>query len=144
MKHPGWVSADDIIEVGVDVTTGIDVPNELLMSPVTERLDKHEEIRVLAEEKESTRLQERVSVLEGSNMRLRRELAEERERADCIWHHMGTMTVTRSGMNPEAIEEMINQRVAKALAEHEANRNVGPVVESESQNGDDDRNGRGN
>ncbi|GJR03909.1 reverse transcriptase domain-containing protein [Tanacetum coccineum] len=47
------------------------------------------------------------------------------------------MTITRSGMTPEAIKELINQRVAEALAAYEANHAAGLVVESESQNGDD-------
>ncbi|GKE29843.1 reverse transcriptase domain-containing protein, partial [Tanacetum coccineum] len=48
------------------------------------------------------------------------------------------MTITRSGMTLEAIKELISQRVAEALAAQEANRNAGLVVESQSQNGDDD------
>ncbi|GKC64460.1 reverse transcriptase domain-containing protein, partial [Tanacetum coccineum] len=51
--------------------------------------------------------------------------------------------ITRSGMTPEAIEEMITLRVAKALAEQEANRNLGPIIESKSENGDDNKNGNG-
>ncbi|GJV71134.1 hypothetical protein Tco_1491129 [Tanacetum coccineum] len=38
--------------------------------------------------RERTRLRERVSKLKGSNMRLMRALAEERERADSVWHRM--------------------------------------------------------
>ncbi|GJY42848.1 reverse transcriptase domain-containing protein [Tanacetum coccineum] len=56
------------------------------------------------------------------------------------------MTITRSGMTPEVIEELINQRVAEVLAAYEANRVVELAVESQSQNGDDDgnKNGGGN
>nr|GEX99235.1 putative reverse transcriptase domain-containing protein [Tanacetum cinerariifolium] len=36
-----------------------------------------------------------------------------------------TMTITRSGMTPAVIEEMINRRVAEALKAHEINRNLG-------------------
>ncbi|GKB27713.1 hypothetical protein Tco_0867114 [Tanacetum coccineum] len=56
------------------------------------------------------------------------------------------MTITRSGMTLEAIEELINQRVVEALAAYEANRAAKLAVESQSQNGDDDdnRNGGGN
>ncbi|GJX18418.1 putative reverse transcriptase domain-containing protein [Tanacetum coccineum] len=56
------------------------------------------------------------------------------------------MTITRSRMTPEAIEELINQRVVKTLAEQKANRNPGPIVGSENQYGDEegDSNGRGN
>ncbi|GKC11318.1 hypothetical protein Tco_1008100 [Tanacetum coccineum] len=66
-------------------------------------------------------------------------LADERERE----RDDSTMTITRSGMTPEAIEEMITRRVAEALAEQEANRNLGPIVESESENEDDNKNGNG-
>ncbi|GKD97481.1 hypothetical protein Tco_1381378 [Tanacetum coccineum] len=57
-----------------------------------------------------------------------------------------TMTITRSIMMPEAIEELINQRVAEALAVQEANRNVEHIVGSENQYGDEegDSNGGGN
>ncbi|GKE20447.1 putative reverse transcriptase domain-containing protein, partial [Tanacetum coccineum] len=91
------------------------------------------------------RMRERINVLERSNMRLRGALAEERERTDSVWRRMGTMTITCSGMTPEAIEEMITRRVTEALVEQESNRNLGPIVESESENGDDNenRNGRG-
>nr|GEV24825.1 hypothetical protein [Tanacetum cinerariifolium] len=56
------------------------------------------------------------------------------------------MTITRSDMTPEAIEELINQRVAEALATYEANRTAGLVVESQRQNEEDgnNRNGRVN
>ncbi|GJZ59071.1 putative reverse transcriptase domain-containing protein [Tanacetum coccineum] len=54
------------------------------------------------------------------------------------------MTITRSGMNHESIEELISQRVAETLAAQEANRNAGLVVESQSQNGDDDNGNGGN
>ncbi|GJS29203.1 hypothetical protein Tco_0489823 [Tanacetum coccineum] len=56
------------------------------------------------------------------------------------------MTITRSVMTPEAIEELINQRVGEVLAAYEANRAAELSVESQSQNGDDDDNGniRGN
>ncbi|GJX28383.1 hypothetical protein Tco_0236462 [Tanacetum coccineum] len=51
------------------------------------------------------------------------------------------MTITQSGMTPEGIEELTAQRVVESLAAHEANRNLGPIVESESENLDNDRNG---
>ncbi|GJS53253.1 hypothetical protein Tco_0626615 [Tanacetum coccineum] len=137
-----------------------------------------------------TRMRERISVLERSNMRLMGALAEERERADSVWRRMGyiqdelrqihssryydrmdfkrletfamrrlgyltvsrikshhvlclvyrTMTITRSGMTLEAIKEMITRRVTEALVKQESNRNLGPIVESESENGDDNEN----
>nr|GEZ77236.1 reverse transcriptase domain-containing protein [Tanacetum cinerariifolium] len=53
------------------------------------------------------------------------------------------MTITRSGMTSEAIEELIAQQVVKALAAYEANHVVGLVVESQSKNGDNGDNGSG-
>ncbi|GKB81126.1 putative reverse transcriptase domain-containing protein [Tanacetum coccineum] len=54
------------------------------------------------------------------------------------------MTITRSGMTPEAIEELISQWVAEALVAQEANRNAGLIGENQSHNGDDDDNKNGN
>ncbi|GKE91994.1 hypothetical protein Tco_1573089, partial [Tanacetum coccineum] len=54
------------------------------------------------------------------------------------------MPTTRSRITPEAIEELITQRVAEALATQEANRNVGNIVESGDENEDGDKGGNGN
>ncbi|GJT46096.1 putative reverse transcriptase domain-containing protein [Tanacetum coccineum] len=54
------------------------------------------------------------------------------------------MTITRSGMTPEAIEELINRRVEEALAAHEATRAANALeTENQSQNGSDGNNGNG-
>ncbi|GKA38981.1 putative reverse transcriptase domain-containing protein [Tanacetum coccineum] len=50
------------------------------------------------------------------------------------------MIITRSGMSPVAIEEIITQRVTEALAAQEANRAARLEVESQSQNGDEGNN----
>ncbi|GKA28170.1 hypothetical protein Tco_0714338 [Tanacetum coccineum] len=55
-----------------------------------------------------------------------------------------TMTITRSGMTPEAIEELVNRRVEEALAAHEATH--GENVNGGNGNGrneNPDENGRG-
>ncbi|GKC07439.1 putative reverse transcriptase domain-containing protein [Tanacetum coccineum] len=52
------------------------------------------------------------------------------------------MPTTRSGMTLEAIEELIAQREAEALATYEANRNIENIVESGDEN--DNGNGGGN
>ncbi|GKA13366.1 hypothetical protein Tco_0693012, partial [Tanacetum coccineum] len=53
-----------------------------------------------------------------------------------------TMTITRSGMTPEAIEELVNRRVEEALAAHEATRAANALeAENQSQNGSDGDNG---
>ncbi|GKC71286.1 hypothetical protein Tco_1117169 [Tanacetum coccineum] len=54
------------------------------------------------------------------------------------------MTITLSGMTPEAIEELVNRRVEEALAAYEANRAANALkAENQSQNGSDDDNGNG-
>ncbi|GKE21103.1 hypothetical protein Tco_1432615, partial [Tanacetum coccineum] len=58
------------------------------------------------------------------------------------------MTITRSKITPEEIEELISQRVAKALSIYEATRAANYLeAESQSQNdndGDDGNGGNGN
>ncbi|GJV09665.1 hypothetical protein Tco_1351206 [Tanacetum coccineum] len=54
------------------------------------------------------------------------------------------MTITRSGMTPEAIEELVNRRVEEALAAHEVTRAANALeAENQSQNGSDGGNGNG-
>ncbi|GKF02949.1 hypothetical protein Tco_0029872, partial [Tanacetum coccineum] len=54
------------------------------------------------------------------------------------------MTITHSGMTPEAIEELIAQRVAEALANYEMTRAANALeAESQRQNGNDGDNGSG-
>ncbi|GKB14894.1 hypothetical protein Tco_0848817 [Tanacetum coccineum] len=54
------------------------------------------------------------------------------------------MTITRSRMTPEAIEELIGHRVAEALANYESTRAANSLeAESQSQNGSDGDNGNG-
>nr|GEX26003.1 putative reverse transcriptase domain-containing protein [Tanacetum cinerariifolium] len=131
------------IKIEIDRVIEPEIPDDtlILVWRITdiEEDKRAREIRALADETEMTRLRKRVSMLKGSNMILRGDLAEERERADSIGRQ--TVTITRSEMIPEAIEEMITRRVAEALAEQEASRNLGPIVESESKNKDDKRMG---
>ncbi|GJS28217.1 putative reverse transcriptase domain-containing protein [Tanacetum coccineum] len=54
------------------------------------------------------------------------------------------MTITRSGMTPEAIKELVNQRVEEALAAYEATRAANALeAENQSQNGSDGDNRNG-
>ncbi|GJT05046.1 hypothetical protein Tco_0839508 [Tanacetum coccineum] len=54
------------------------------------------------------------------------------------------MTITRSGMTPEAIEELVNRRVEEALAAYEEARAANALEdENQSQNGSDGDNGNG-
>ncbi|GJW50530.1 putative reverse transcriptase domain-containing protein [Tanacetum coccineum] len=55
-----------------------------------------------------------------------------------------TMTITRSGVTPEAIEEFVNRCVEEALAAHEATRAANALeAENQSQNGNNGDNGNG-
>ncbi|GJX09001.1 hypothetical protein Tco_0198860 [Tanacetum coccineum] len=54
------------------------------------------------------------------------------------------MTITRIGMTPKAIEELINRRVKEALAAHEVTCAANALeTEDQSQNGSDGDNGNG-
>ncbi|GJT88447.1 putative reverse transcriptase domain-containing protein [Tanacetum coccineum] len=54
------------------------------------------------------------------------------------------MTITRSGMTPKAIEELVNRRVEEALAAYEEARAANALeAENQSQNGSDGDNGNG-
>ncbi|GKA88505.1 hypothetical protein Tco_0810269 [Tanacetum coccineum] len=60
-------------------------------------------------------------------------------------HYMSeNMTITRSGMTPNVIKELVNRRVEEALAAYEATRSANALeAESQSQNGSDGNNGNG-
>ncbi|GKC39705.1 hypothetical protein Tco_1052089, partial [Tanacetum coccineum] len=68
-------------------------------------------------------LLKQVASLERSNARLRSTMIIERARADRMrlrrLETFTNMTITHSGMTPEAIEELINQRVEEALDAYE-------------------------
>ncbi|GKE28957.1 hypothetical protein Tco_1444341 [Tanacetum coccineum] len=59
------------------------------------------------------------------------------------WHFhkrsfVRTMTITRFGMTPEAIEELINRRVEEAITAHEEARDADALeTKNQSQNGSD-------
>ncbi|GJU41446.1 reverse transcriptase domain-containing protein [Tanacetum coccineum] len=107
------------MEVRVDVVARIEILDGMLMIDVVEHLDQ----RVRGEEldcwwRERASLLDRVAALERSNTRLRDALRMESTRADRLQlrfkrlEAFAIMTITHSGMTPEAIEELINQRVA--------------------------------
>nr|GEV23798.1 putative reverse transcriptase domain-containing protein [Tanacetum cinerariifolium] len=59
-----------------------------------------------------------------------------------VEHLEQNMTITRYGMTPEAIKELVNQRVAEALATYEATHATNALeAENQSQNGSDNGNG---
>nr|GEX64387.1 putative reverse transcriptase domain-containing protein [Tanacetum cinerariifolium] len=84
--------------------------------------------------------------LRSENLKVHTLLCIERDRVDSLRLYVShsqeeTMTNTRSGMTPVAIEETINRRVTEALEAHEINRNLG--LENLNGNGNDG-NGNGN
>nr|GEU67969.1 hypothetical protein [Tanacetum cinerariifolium] len=113
--------------------------------------DQHAK-KLIADDKRSSLL-ERVTALKGSNTRLRDTLGESKTLDDKDFLDEESelsaldeiMTINHSGMNPEAIKELISRRVEEALVAQEANRNAGLISKNQSQNGDDDDNrSRGN
>ncbi|GJX71070.1 hypothetical protein Tco_0308241 [Tanacetum coccineum] len=122
------------MEVRVDVVARIDIHHAMLMPDAVERLEQRElEARSLITGKERASLLDQVASLERSNARLRGTMMMERN-----------MTITHSGMTPEAIEELINQRVEEALAAYEATRAANALeAEKQSQNGSNGDNGNG-
>ncbi|GKE17638.1 hypothetical protein Tco_1425215, partial [Tanacetum coccineum] len=116
--------------------------------------------------RERASLVEKIGSLRLEYLKVRAILSIERDRIDSIRWHMAlsqeefhqvrrdrddtrrrlrrTMTITRSGMTPEAIEELVNRRVEEALAAHEVNRAANALeVKNQSQNGSDSDNGNG-
>ncbi|GKA14283.1 hypothetical protein Tco_0693929, partial [Tanacetum coccineum] len=121
---------------------------------------------------ERTGLADRVRSLGRENLRVRALLCTERDHDNSLRRHMAlsqeefckvhrdrddtrrrlrrleslverTMTNTRFGMTPAAIEEMVNRRVTKALETREANRNIG-LGNYNDEGGNENGNGNGN
>nr|GEU31663.1 putative reverse transcriptase domain-containing protein [Tanacetum cinerariifolium] len=123
------------IEVGVDIDTGIDIPNGMHMPDAVEHLEHVEEglqdiYDHVRKDRDDTwrRLRRLESLLRG------------------IWDSVLSlnMTITRSGMTPEAIEELVNRRVEEALVAYkEAHAANALEAENQSQNGSDGENGNG-
>ncbi|GJY19836.1 reverse transcriptase domain-containing protein [Tanacetum coccineum] len=109
---------------------------------------------------------ERIDNLRLENLKVRAMLDIERDHVNSLRLHMSlsqeefcqvrrdhddtrgrlrrTMTITRSGMTPEAIEELVYQRVEEALAAHEVTRATNTLkTEDQIQNGSDGDNGNG-
>ncbi|GJZ09829.1 reverse transcriptase domain-containing protein [Tanacetum coccineum] len=129
------------------------------------------EARSLIVGRERASLLEQVASLKRSNVRLRGTIMMKRLRADRFRQRMrfmeselrqirrfryydrmrfrrletfANMTITRSGMTPKAIEELVNRRVEEALAAYEATRAANALeAENQSQNGSDGDNGNG-
>nr|GEU69485.1 putative reverse transcriptase domain-containing protein [Tanacetum cinerariifolium] len=106
------------------------------------------EARSLIASGERANLLDQVACLERSNARLRGTMMMERARADrMLFRRLETfanMTSTRSGMTPDAIEELVNRRVKEALAAYEVTHAANALkAENQSQNGSDGDNRNG-
>ncbi|GJT45640.1 putative reverse transcriptase domain-containing protein, partial [Tanacetum coccineum] len=91
------------------------------------------------------RFQRRMGFMESELRQIRRLVVElvvsSNISVNQVPHYgLSIKTITRSGMTPEAIKELINQRVVEALATYEENRAAKLDVKSQSHNGDDDDN----
>ncbi|GKE80688.1 hypothetical protein Tco_1550688 [Tanacetum coccineum] len=107
----------------MDVVAGIDIVDGMLIPDAVEHLEQRRlEARSLIAGGERASLLEQVASLERSN----------------------NMNITRSGMTPKAIKELVNRRVEKMLAAYEATRATNALeAESQSQNGSDSDNRNG-
>ncbi|GKA79678.1 hypothetical protein Tco_0786274 [Tanacetum coccineum] len=156
------------MEVGVDVVAEIDIPDGMLMPDAVKRLEQDIETgqreldsRSLIVDGERASLLEQVASLERSNARLRGTVMMESARADRLivepvdsgsisvnqvpYYEMINMTITRSGMTLEAIEELVNRRVEEASAAYDATRAANALeAKIQSQNGDNGNGGNGN
>ncbi|GJW73443.1 putative reverse transcriptase domain-containing protein [Tanacetum coccineum] len=101
---------------------------------------------------EQASLVERIRSLRLKYLKVRAMLSIERDRVDSLLWHMElsqeefrqTMTITRSGMTPEAIKELVNRRMEEALAAHEVTRAANALkAENQSQNDSNGNNGNG-
>ncbi|GJZ39251.1 hypothetical protein Tco_0585814 [Tanacetum coccineum] len=153
----GTVDAEAVTDLGISDGVGVDTKDGIEAS------------QLMASEKRAG-LTDRIRRLGRENLRVRALLCIERDQVDSLRHHMALlqeefrhirrdrddarrrlrrlesfdMTITRSGMTPEVIEELIAQRVAEALANYEATRATNALeTENQSQNGSDDDNGNG-
>ncbi|GJS54657.1 putative reverse transcriptase domain-containing protein [Tanacetum coccineum] len=159
------------VVVGIDIPNGMLMPDavEHLEIDDIEMGQRELESRSLIAGGERASLLEQVASLERSNVRLRSTMMMERVRADRFWRCMrfmeselrqickfryynrmrfrrletfANMTITRSGMTPKAIKELVNQQVEEVLAAYEATRAANALeAEKQSQNGNDGDNG---
>ncbi|GKD35495.1 putative reverse transcriptase domain-containing protein, partial [Tanacetum coccineum] len=129
------------MEVGVDVVAGIDIPDGMLMPDVVERLEQVEEgLQNIYDHVIELPLQRIEDIKTGQRELESRSLITNVERASLL----ETMTIIRSGMTPEAIEELVNRRVEEALATYEATHAANALeAKIQSQNGSDGDNGNG-
>nr|GEV55681.1 hypothetical protein [Tanacetum cinerariifolium] len=154
--------------VGAHTEDGIDLGVEVATSDVdplaTERVVLADRVRSLGRENLRVRTLLCIERDRVDSLHCHMELSQEefcQVRRDCddtrrrlrrlkslverrLGFHHRTMTITGSGMTPEAIEELVSRRVEEALVAYEATRATNALEdESKNQNGSDGDNGNG-
>ncbi|GJR60009.1 putative reverse transcriptase domain-containing protein [Tanacetum coccineum] len=128
------------MEVGVDMVVGIDIPDAMLMPDAVEHLEQVEEgLQDIYDHVIEILLQRIENIETGQRELESRSLIAGGERASLLEQNM---TITRSGMTPKAIEELVNRQVEEALAVYEATR-AANALEAENGNGGDGNGGDG-
>nr|GEU47734.1 retrotransposon protein, putative, Ty3-gypsy subclass [Tanacetum cinerariifolium] len=123
------VIVDRDVEARIDACIGIEVDVEV---------DVEDEVKDEVESNDIGTIEVGLDVVAGI------DIPDGMLMADAVEHLGQNMTITRSGMTPVAIEELVNRRVEEALAAYEANRTVNALeAENQSQNGSDGDNGNG-
>ncbi|GKC55259.1 hypothetical protein Tco_1078004 [Tanacetum coccineum] len=112
------------------------------------------EVRAITVDTKRNRMLERISVLEGSVMRLRETLTMERERTASVEHCLSyvmeelrriRLTYQYNKMYFKRLETFAMRRLGYRLAKQNANRNPRPIIRSENQYGGGNGNhGNGN
>ncbi|GJR35926.1 hypothetical protein Tco_1211610, partial [Tanacetum coccineum] len=150
-EYEADTSAGDTVEVGIDPMS-TPIVEEEIVEPAGE------------DPSDSSGTRDGIVSLRLENLKVRAMLDIERDRVNSLRLHMSlsqeefcqvrrdrddtrgrlrrTMTNTRSGMTPAAIEEMINQRVDAALEARRVNRDL--ELGNGNDNGGGDGNGNGN
>ncbi|GJZ87376.1 reverse transcriptase domain-containing protein [Tanacetum coccineum] len=153
----GTIEVGVDVVVGIDIPDGMLMPDARVEDIETGQRQLEVESLIAGGERAS--LLDQVASLERSNARLRGTLRMASVRVNKFWRRMSfmagelrqicrfryydrmrfrlletftIMTITRSGMTPKVIEELINQRVAEALAAYKANHVAELVVEIQS------------
>ncbi|GJV49677.1 hypothetical protein Tco_1439889 [Tanacetum coccineum] len=114
-----------------------------------ERINARLQGTMMMERVRADRFQRRMSFMESELRQIRRLVVElvgsSGISVNQVPHYgLNNMLITRSGMTPKAIEELVNRRVEEALAAYEATRAANALkAESQSQNGSDGDNGNG-
>ncbi|GJR31266.1 putative reverse transcriptase domain-containing protein [Tanacetum coccineum] len=134
----------------VTMTSSIHGAVQVLVMAVNAGVDKYDECRLRHVLKTVERrvqqkdIYEQVAGIDISDGMIIPDAVEHLEQVEeglqDIYEH--NMTITNSGMTPEAIEELVNQRMEEALAAYEATCAANALeAKSQSQNGSDDDNG---